>query len=169
MWSFLIFCVKFCDSVPSYSNFFSAVGSNLTFIYELLPTSDVELFLGIEDADSEDILYSCAWGSNNVGDPVILSGGKSGIVKCTNIKTRQLISVLVGHGGAVNDIRVHPIDNNLCISASRDESIRLWNILSSVCVAIFSGDGGHRLDVLALDFHMFGNCFLSAGKYDNPL
>lgn len=69
----------------------------------------------------------------------------------------------MGHGAAIHELKVHPVDDSLIISCSKDESIRLWNIRTSVCVAIFAGDKGHRDEVLSCDFHPLGKCFVSAG------
>jgi polycomb protein EED len=65
-------------------------------------------------------------------------------------KTRSIHKVLVGHGYDVNDLKVHPIDSNLMFSASKDMSIRLWNIQTSVCIAVFGGEFGHCNEVLSI-------------------
>ncbi|KAL9679662.1 hypothetical protein QQ045_017528 [Rhodiola kirilowii] len=59
----------------------------------------------------------------------------------------------VGHGDSVNEIRTQPLKPSLVVSASKDESVRLWNIHTGICVLIFAGAGGHRNEVLSVDFH----------------
>jgi hypothetical protein len=34
---------------------------------------------------------------------------------------------------------------------------------TAVCIAIFAGEKGHRDEVLSVDPHPLGNCFVSAG------
>ncbi|CAI0437096.1 unnamed protein product [Linum tenue] len=59
----------------------------------------------------------------------------------------------VGHGDSVNEIRTQPLKPSLVVSASKDESVRLWNVHTGVCILIFAGAGGHRNEVLSVDFH----------------
>ena len=77
-------------------------------------------------------------------------------------KTCTLRDALTGHGNHVNELCVHPVDPHLIVSASRDESLRMWNIKTKVCVAIFAGDQGHRDQVLSVDIHMSGQSMASA-------
>jgi WD40 repeat protein len=100
--------------------------------------------------------------------PLLLIGGLRGFIKVISCTFGEIETVLIGHGNAVNELKTHPVSPALVLSASRDESIRLWNVYTSCCIAIFAGDQGHRDQVLSIDFHMLGNCFASSGM-DNTV
>mmetsp|Transcript_24565 Transcript_24565/g.67481 ORF Transcript_24565/g.67481 Transcript_24565/m.67481 type:complete len:396 (-) Transcript_24565:1044-2231(-) len=51
----------------------------------------------------------------------------------------------------------------LLASASRDESIRLWHLRSTQCIAVFAGERGHLEAVLSIDFSPCASALASAG------
>ena len=61
---------------------------------------------------------------------------------------------------------MHPEHQSLLLSASRDLSVRLWNMHSGVQVAIFAGDGGHRNEVLTCDWQRGARCTLVSAGMD---
>jgi len=101
------------------------------------------------DADPNETYYTCCWCSKkNALVPYIACAGAKGVVRVLNCKKKDFCGALVGHGGEINDLRAHPAMPNIIASASKDLSVRLWNVSNGVCVAIFAGARGHRNDVL---------------------
>ncbi|GAB0494294.1 hypothetical protein MMPV_005586 [Pyropia vietnamensis] len=122
------------------------------------------------DEDASEAYYAVGWTYNadGRGSHWVLVGGRKGILRVIDVTNRGGVAALAGHGEAINDVAVHPSDPALVLTASRDESLRLWNTRSRSCVAIFGGEGGHRGDVLYCAWDTFGNRFLSTG-HDNSV
>jgi hypothetical protein len=55
---------------------------------------------------------------------------------------------MTGHGGSINCIKVLPNNTDLVLTASEDQSIRLWNIKTGQPITIFGGEKGHQDQVL---------------------
>lgn len=164
-----VFTCRFCDNIPAYYNYFATAATTWASIYHVVENTDtgnflVELVQSYSDNDREEQYYCCTWASRGTSVPILLLAGKRGSIKGVLLAPPfEIVTVLLGHGDSVYDLRTHSVDDGLIISASKDESIRLWNIRASVCVAIFAGAGGHRNAVLAIDIHPLGNVFASSG------
>ena len=70
--------------------------------------------------------------------------GQSGRIKVIDPVQGKIIVQLYGHGHEIYDLRISPTNEYHMLSASVDESIRLWNLQSFACVAIFTGQHGHK-------------------------
>ena len=71
----------------------------------------------------------CAWGLDPpTAAPLLLLAGKRGVLLAVDAATGALAACLEGHGSSINDIAVHPTRPHLVVTASRDQSLRLWNL-----------------------------------------
>lgn len=160
-----VFCVSFNNCDLFYRNVFAAAGSNQVEIYECLKGGDVEMLHAYRDPNPEESFYVCAWSIDlQTSAPLLIFAGVSGVIRMVDCREERLIHNFIGHGNSVNDLKVSPHDPELLLSASKDESIRLWNIRTRVCVLIFAGSNGHRYEVLSVDFHPWDkHKFVSCG------
>jgi len=97
------------------------------------------------------------------GPPLLCLGGTRGVIKVIDTYRRSLFMTLSGHGNDITDLKFSPSNEWLLLSASKDESIRLWNLRRGVNVAVFTGHNGHRGQVLSVGWHLSGNSFASCG------
>jgi polycomb protein EED len=102
------------------------------------------------------------------GPQMLCVAGTRGIIKVIDPVRKMLYSVLPGHGSDIYDLKFSPVDEWLLLSASKDDSLRLWNVQTATCVAIFAGHEGHRGGVLSVGWHRSGDRFVSGGM-DNTI
>ena len=102
------------------------------------------------------------------GPQFLCVAGFRGVIKVIDTVQQMLYMTLSGHGADIYDLKFSSTDSSLCISASKDESVRLWNVTSGTCVGIFAGHEGHRDSVLSVAWHPLGNVIASASM-DNTV
>ncbi|KAF8662676.1 hypothetical protein HU200_056279 [Digitaria exilis] len=92
--------------------------------YLCLDNGSFALLQAYVDEDKDESFYTLSWARDHVDkSPLMVVGGSNGIIRIINCATEKL---------------------------SKDESVRLWNIHTGICILVFSGDGGHRKDVLSV-------------------
>jgi len=97
------------------------------------------------------------------GPELLLVAGTRGVIKVIDPVRKMLVSTLSGHGDDIYDLKFSPTDTWLLVSASKDESMRLWNVQTCTCLAIFAGHEGHRDSILSVAWHPLGDRIVSAG------
>ncbi|GJN39733.1 hypothetical protein PR202_gb28869 [Eleusine coracana subsp. coracana] len=138
--------------------------------YRCLENGSFALLQAYVDEDKDESFYTLSWARDHVdGSPLLVAAGSNGIIRVINCATEKLAKSFVGHGDSINEIRTQALKPSLIISASKDESVRLWNVHTGICILIFAGAGGHRNEVLSVDFHPSDiNRFASCGM-DNTV
>lgn len=153
-----------------WKHLFATVGGKFVRVYlaqndAARPDLAPELLCKFEDNDPGEVFYSCAWmfNADGRGRWWVLAAGEKGLVRVLDLNSQRVVRTLKGHGNAVNDIAIHPHDPALLLTASKDESIRLWNVRTGSTVAVFAGLCGHRGEVISVDIHRLGRSFASSG------
>ncbi|XP_010230658.1 polycomb group protein FIE2 isoform X1 [Brachypodium distachyon] len=158
---------NFIDS--RYYNVFATVGTNRVTIYRGLPDGNLALLQAYNDEDKDEEFFTLSWAADLVGSPLLVAAGNNGIIQVINCGTGKLLKTLVGHGGSIYEIRTHPRNPSLIISASKDESVRLWNVHTGICILIFAGLAGHQNAVLSVDFHPYDMHHIASCGMDNTI
>ncbi|GBG75801.1 hypothetical protein CBR_g21046 [Chara braunii] len=136
-----------------YKNVFASVGINRVTVYKCLPQGEVTVLQAYVDEDKDENFYTVCWSCDDFGCPMLAVSGSHGVIRIIDCSQFRLQKSFTGHGGSVNELRVQPQKPELLLSASKDESVRLWNIKTGVCVLILAGSAAHRNEVLSVDFH----------------
>jgi len=152
------------DSNATIPQLCATAGANRLSIYQCCHDGSLKLLTVYTDADSEEIFYTCAWTvETTTGNPLVAVGGARGVIRIVSPVSQSCEKFFVGHGQAVNELRVHPVNPNLLLSVSKDHDLRLWNIQTEFCIVIFGGADGHRDEVLSADFSLSGESVVSCG------
>ena len=97
--------------------------------------------------------------------PLLCVGGYLGVIHVLDLVSQQVVTTLQGHGHDIYDVKTSPTDEWIVASASRDHSIRLWDLQRQSVLRILAGHWGHEDSVISIDFHLSGSRLVSGG-YD---
>jgi len=140
---------------------FGAVGGRRATVFELDNAGTIQVVHGFVDEDVDEDFCACVWANED-----LCVSGHRGIIKVLNVKTGGLKSALIGHGGPVHELKMHPTNDDLIFSCSKDESASLWSLSANRRIVIFAGDQGHRDSVLSIDVI---EGWLLSGGMDNTI
>ncbi|GAB4817599.1 hypothetical protein N2152v2_004645 [Parachlorella kessleri] len=137
-------------------------------VYKCLPDGELDVLQVFQDSNEDEEYFACKWSLDaSTGAPLLLLAGKNALLRVINCATGTLEASLEGHGQPINDIAVHPIHPDWVVTASKDNSLRLWNIKTKVCVLIFVGTGSHRNEVLSVDWKAGEEDLLASAGMDD--
>ncbi|KAL1828210.1 polycomb group protein FERTILIZATION-INDEPENDENT ENDOSPERM isoform X1 [Daucus carota subsp. sativus] len=148
---------------------FATVGGNRVNVYQCLEEGRIALLQSYVDDDVNESFYTVTWSCNLQGKPLLVAGGVNGVIRVIDVGNEKIHKSIVGHGYSINEIRTQMLEPSLVLSASKDESVRLWNVQTGVCILIFAGAGGHRNEVLSADFHPSDKYRISSCGMDNTV
>ncbi len=100
---------------------------------------------------------------------LVLSGSRDNVCKLWNPKTKTCLRTITGHKNAITAVAWNPIDDNWFVSASKDQSIRLYDIRmikEKDCIHSFRA---HDTEVCSIAWHPIHREILTTGGYDGSL
>jgi len=80
---------------------------------------------------------------------VLVTGGRDGVARVWDMRTRSNILVLSGHKGTVTDVKCQEADPQV-ISSSLDSTVRLWDLAAGKSMGVLTH---HKKGVRALATH----------------
>ncbi|KAL2927337.1 Polycomb group protein FIE1 [Bienertia sinuspersici] len=148
-----IYAVVFNFIDSRFHNVFATVGGNRVTVYRCLEGGTIAVLQSYIDEDKEESFYTVTWACDIDCTPFIVAGGSNGVIRVIDAANEKLHKSYVGHGDSINEIKTQSLKPSLIVSACKDESVRLWNVHTGICILIFAGAGGHRNEVFSVDFH----------------
>jgi polycomb protein EED len=131
----------------------AVVGGNHLYLLDLCAAKCVQAYWVGEN----EVLYTVAW----LGPDLLALAGSSCVIRLLSVSSGDVLFTLQGHTGDVYEVRVHPHNPDILVSASKDKSARVWSVGHKACLAILAGDKGHQEEVLSADFDLQGRVITS--------
>ncbi|KAG0274933.1 hypothetical protein BGZ95_009330 [Linnemannia exigua] len=113
---------------------------------------------GEEGAEELPEMLTCCW-MHQPQDAILATAGTDKVVHILSLSRSKELVRLTGHTHTITDIQAHPFNDDYILSASKDGSVRMWNILTGKCLFIFE----IKASVVCFNPNTEGNTFLTGG------
>ncbi|KAF9149390.1 hypothetical protein BG015_008818 [Linnemannia schmuckeri] len=114
--------------------------------------------VGEEGAEELPEMLTCCW-IYQPQDAILATAGTDKVVHVLSLARSKELVRLSGHGHTITDIQAHPFNDDYLLSASKDGSVRMWNILTGKCLLIFE----IKASVVCFNPNTEGKTFLTGG------
>lgn len=146
---------------------FALVACNCVYVYSINESlNKLKYILKLSDPKKDEVYCTLDWSYRKQGkesDLILAVGGSETKIQILNVSIGKYERTLIGHMNAIHDLKFHPVIKCLLLSASKDCSIRLWNVDKGMQLAIYAGVDGHFGGVNYIDWHSDGKLFVSGG------
>ncbi|KAK3808583.1 MAG: WD40-repeat-containing domain protein [Benniella sp.] len=92
--------------------------------------------VGDEGAEELPEMLTCCW-MHQPQDAIFVTAGTDKMIHVLSLARSKELIRLSGHNHTVTDIQPHPDKDEYLLSASKDGTMRLWNIVTGKCLLIF--------------------------------
>ncbi|KAI1302823.1 hypothetical protein EDD11_005493 [Mortierella claussenii] len=103
-------------------------------------------------------------GEEELPDAIFATAGTDKTIHILSLARSKELVRLTGHKHTITDIQAHPIRDEYLLSASKDSTVRMWNILTGKCLFIFE----YKASVVCFDPRTQGTSFLT-GSYSGEI
>jgi len=146
---------------------FALVACNCVHIYSINESlNQLQYILKLSDPKESEAYCTLDWSYRKQGeesDLILAVGGSDTKIQILNVSLGKYERTLIGHMNDIHDLKFHPTIKCILLSASKDCSIRLWNVDNGIQLAIYAGVDGHFGGVNCIDWHSDGGLFVSGG------
>ncbi|KAG0002496.1 hypothetical protein BGZ79_002870 [Entomortierella chlamydospora] len=91
---------------------------------------------GEEGAEELPEMLTCCW-MHQPQDAILATAGTDKVIHVLSLARSKELVRLTGHNHTITDIQAHPTKDEYLLSASKDGTVRMWNILTGKCLLIF--------------------------------